>query len=153
MFTFEWYVWFLEKTWFFIAVILHAGLFPELQNPIVFKPCQSFSPREKESDRADEGFGMQGCEPLTHRLRRSPLSQSKRGIFFGNRFCDFAFRLRAKWQGGVFSYDSEVYKKGAVDSAVSYDIILIFYGEDLYTSSVRYIWRWVLIKSKETLCI
>ena len=96
-------------------------------------------------------IGMPGCEPLTHRLRRSPLSQSKRSIFYGIRFCDFAFRLRAEWQGGVFSYDSEVYKKGAVDSAVSYDIILIFYGEDLYTRTVRYIWPWGLLKSKKTL--
>jgi len=30
------------------------GLGPELQNPIVFKPYQSFSPRKNESDRADE---------------------------------------------------------------------------------------------------
>jgi len=30
------------------------GFGPELQNPIVFKPYQSFSPRKNESDRADE---------------------------------------------------------------------------------------------------
>ena len=33
------------------------GFGPELQNPFVLKPCQSFSPREKVPDRADEGFG------------------------------------------------------------------------------------------------
>ena len=127
------------------------GFRPELQNPIVFKPCQSFSPRKKEFAGWMRFIGMPGCEPLTHRLRRSPLSQSKRGIFFGNRFCDFAFRLRAEWQGGVFSNDSEVHKKGLT---MVMDILLhrlISYGEDLYTRTVRYIWPWGLLKSKKTL--
>ena len=96
-------------------------------------------------------IGMPGCEPLTHRLRRSPLSQSKRSIFYGIRFCDFAFRLRAEWQGGVFSNDSEVHKKGLT---MVMDILLhrlISYGEDLYTRTVRYIWPWGLLKSKKTL--
>ena len=42
------------------------------------------------------GFGILGFHSLTHRLRRSPLSQLERVIFFDIRFCDFASRLRAE---------------------------------------------------------
>jgi len=51
---------FWKKHDFLLLSFCTQGFGPELQNPIVFKPCQSFSPRKKESDRADEGFWNAG---------------------------------------------------------------------------------------------
>jgi hypothetical protein len=51
---------FWKKHDFLLLSFCTQGFRPELQNPIVFKPCQSFSPRKKESDRADEVYWNAG---------------------------------------------------------------------------------------------
>jgi len=48
---------FWKKHDFLLLSFCTQGLGPELQNPFVFKPYQSFSPREKVPDRTDEGLG------------------------------------------------------------------------------------------------
>ena len=146
MFTFEWYVWFLEKAWFFIAVILYAGLCTELQNPIVFKPCQSFSRRRCPLGRMRD-LPMQSCQSLTHRLRRSPLSH-RRGLsslILDSATSPFGFAQNDK---DGFSNDRDYYLLKVKYSQWPW---LISDGENMNTSTVRYIWRWVLMKLKKTL--
>ena len=57
------------------------GFGPELQNPIVFKPYQSFSPRKKEFGRTDEGFGNSGFVKLLHTFCDYSRSPNRRGEF------------------------------------------------------------------------
>ena len=90
-----------------VAVILLVGLWAGVAESNCFIAVLTFLPQGEGARQGGWGdLAMQSCQSLTHRLRRSPLSQSKRDIFFGIRFCDFAFRLRAEWQG-CFSYDRD----------------------------------------------
>ena len=54
---------FWKKHDFLLLSFCTQGLGPELQNPIVFKPYQSFSPRKKEFGRTDGGWLLNSHPP------------------------------------------------------------------------------------------
>jgi len=98
--------------WFFVP-ISHLTLrsfctqgLPGVAESTVSISGGNLLPREKMHTKRMRGVVRKCfCLPLTHRLRRSPLSRRARIIFWEDGFCDFAF-------GSAQNDRSEVYCEG-----------------------------------------